>query len=343
MRWSTYLKTGTLLYAEEPDEELLLIEARDGTLGELGEIVRASGPVVVAAAVRAILRDDASDRKRAQLLLTCFDSLPRHAYVALEGSEGIIPWAFSMLSRRLASDFLLDPEDQAFVRELEGEEDPLKILAADLGSRLCIPESELESLKEDFVEDYTREYLPRLAELWEHVGWFERFFIDLDGDGVEEFVVASNDLWDTFWVHEFRFIALLRRESRSSPWSVARFELLCEREEILETVVGDFDRDGTREVLVRSHMPGGGTGFVHMVSLQCPQPADSFPVLYSYKPSCRVFMLELSRLHARAVAGRSRALRHVRVLPRQFYRRGVRGDWRTRLGEGAVCVEGGLV
>jgi len=187
-------------------------------------------------------------------------------------SPDLSVWSYAQLWLGRGTDGLL-PE----VRESAGvwpsdapfDADPVRTVAKAIRDKLVRSEKELAKSKPEFVADYRNECLPRLAHIWEHIPEKERLWVDFEGDGSYEMVVAADSLWpNTFWFHAFRFVAVIARDTDTRNWRLISFDRLGDGERITDTLVRDLDRDGLPEVVVRSQGLGmnSGTGFARVYS-----------------------------------------------------------------------------
>lgn len=123
-----------------------------------------------------------------------------------------------------------------------------------LGERLALSDGDLQQRNPEFAEDYRRECLPRLQNVWRYVRDEDCRWVDLDGDRSPELLIACDGLWRTSWIHDLAFVAvasgLVEGELRVSLWRV-------QGESIARVSVVDTDRDGSSEALVWVDVQGG--------------------------------------------------------------------------------------
>lgn len=265
------------------------VEERGRALALFRAHVRTAGRPLQEDAVRHIVDGNAADRRRAQLVLAQAEPLPDELLQRLRDADRLSVWAYAQ--------FLESPWDHFPERPTpplpDFAHDPLRDVAPELRERLSIPEDELADYKPEFIENYRNEFAPKLEEIWKHVPPEERTVGDIDGDGIDELLVAADDIWDTWWMHDRRFVALLKRHAAQGRWSLVGFDRMDGGERILTFGFRDLDRDGRYEALVRSRVLGAnhGTGTLCVFSRRrLGQPA----VLRSGEPTHAVMILERS-------------------------------------------------
>ena len=132
----------------------------------------------------------ATERRKAMLLLTACDDLTKEDLADLVSSTDaeVLAWAYF---HPLVSDALTAPSaDQTlYTTGLREGDDPLKACSKQIGERLRRTDEQLVGLKEEFLEAYDNVFLPNLEILDTFARPNQRYWLDLDGDGVDEFFV----------------------------------------------------------------------------------------------------------------------------------------------------------
>lgn len=137
----------------------------------------------------------------------------------------------------------------------------------------------------EFIEEIHSDY----DRFWEHIRPEACRLMDIDNDGIDEYIVVSNGLNNTAWGFK-NFIAVIKQlstpDENGRNWRFLFFETFDESEcpaysskdgerlqfRNFEIVTGDFDRDGRPDLLFTTMQIGGSDHcyYLHIIS----QPAD---------------------------------------------------------------------
>ncbi len=241
--------------------------ARATWLDELRGAIRESGAPIVELCVRAIVEGSPRERERAQLLLAQVEALEYAQLDALRRGS-VSSWAYATLRERVESEKRSLGRRTPAHFDRERTRRAVAAVGDELARGLAYSPARLANLDPEFVADYRRELVPRLEAIGAQVEGHEGLWQDLDGDGGEELALAVQDLWDSRWHHDLRFVAIIEDAAQTRP-RLASFFRLLESEQIVERLPGDFDGDGSTEVAVRSVIHGnamGGACFLRMIA-----------------------------------------------------------------------------
>jgi len=225
------------LQADEHREEA---EERGRRAARLRALVREAGPALVEEALRT------AHRKRSQLLLAQVETLPR-ARLERIARESRSASARLMARLRLGEARELEPDPHAFGRGVVPEPDPLRALDPEL----LVRPGEADRTKDAFQREFRERIAVMIRDAWKHVPPEDRWLVDLDGDGSEEYLVVSDAIGSRRYSWRASFWAILGRDG-SGEWRVRRgrrFEYDDTR--IRSVVVADLDRNGLPEAVIR--------------------------------------------------------------------------------------------
>jgi len=250
------------------------IERRVEAAKRLRALVAQGGAELVREAIQRMAEETAEERKRAMLLLSLASELgPGSLQPLLRSPDPMVRLYPILRGGQMATVGTL--ADPAFLLPAE-EADPLREVATDILTRLLpAKEPAVPDAQQEYCEDWRREIRPRLERFWEQIPKEDRLWLDLDRDGTPECIAIARDVAKTSWYHDFRFIAVLRRDSKRR-WAVAGFSRLGENEHVDEVVTGDFNGDAMPEVAVRATTIGGWTWTrLIIVGASAPEGATS--------------------------------------------------------------------
>lgn len=244
--------------AIDPDPERLLAAAERFSLH-----VRTAGNDMVQEALESVGSPDPDRSRRAQLVLAQLPSLPEQAMEGLRRSTASNARIYEMIRAPIEPAHEArtpHPPQSVHVSSL------LQQVSAELGARLAITDDELASAKPEFVADYRRDFLPRLSRIWQFIDESDCFPADLDGDGAHELVVVCDRLWETYWIHDLAFVAVISAAD-SGQRGVQQFWRLPRGGSVSRTQVIDLDLDGRAEVALWIDVTGGRAPFSLFVAL----------------------------------------------------------------------------
>lgn len=215
----------------------------------LRRCVRSRPDEVVSDELELVGSSDPQRSLRAQLLLAQLPRLPHGWRSRLRGDASLAAQVYAALR---------DRSTEQTAREGDGEavDDQAVVLLESVATELCaqlsISEEELDGGKPDFAADYRRECAPRLSRPQEFVTADDCTWVDLDGDMARELVVVCDSVWQTFWLHDIAFVAVIHPATRSLQlWRLPHGGRVRSIQAL------DFDGDGASEVAISVDVMGG--------------------------------------------------------------------------------------
>jgi hypothetical protein len=227
----------------------------------IGERVHGpSGPALVREAVAGLSSPDPATRELAQILLAQANSEEIPEALLLEARESEDPllqvWAAFWEIANPAAELRVEDDPTLYRRGLQVDEDPIEALSDELRALLVV--QDLEGKQEEYREAYARVYLPNLERLGEWFPTAERYWLDIDGDGVDE-CLAFGVLPDGWEDQEVTL--MVARGPDGQGWGVRYLR----KWDVIESpadarapfLVADLDSDGSPELVERVWVAAG--------------------------------------------------------------------------------------
>ena len=209
---------------------------------------------LLADAVRSLGRPSREVRERAQIVLAAARQVPDSLIAPLGQSDDLFleAWSTWWATSGPASTQVVSSDSELFDVGVRSGADPVAQLADLVRER--VEPLDVPNLKDEFVEGRRTVFRPNLQRL---ADWFEprhRLWVDLDGDGVEEFV-AFADIPDGWEGQRLTLIA--ERVDGGETWALRRLRWwdtgeLNRRRTAAPFLVLDLDGDGDAELVEQS-------------------------------------------------------------------------------------------
>lgn len=244
------LRARPKLDAERHAEQLLAASER------VRACVRACQDEVVADELAFVGSSDVERSRRAQLLLAQVRHLPDGWQSQLAEDESLAARIYVAVRDRSAAEATPEERDRSV-----SDDRALALLesvSTELRSHLA--KESFSTEKQDFVDDYQRDCAPRLSSPRSYVRGGDCTWVDLDGDEGVELVVACDSVWETFWLHDLAFVAVVHPTTRA-----LRFWRLPVGARVRWTHSLDMDGDGAMEVVMAVEVMGGRAALTNLV------------------------------------------------------------------------------
>lgn len=219
-------------------------------------IVRARPDEVVADELAFVGAPAAERSRRAQLLLAQVRHLPDGWQSQLAEDESLAAQIYAAVRDRSAAEATPAERDRSVTDDRALA--LLESVSTELRSHLA--KESFSTDKQDFVDDYRWECAPRLSSPRNYVRDGDCTWVDLDGAEGVELVVACDSVWETFWLHDLAFVAVVHPTTRA-----LRFWRLPVGARVRWTRAVDMDGDGALEVVVAVEVMGGRAALTNLV------------------------------------------------------------------------------